>query len=317
MKNLNIVATLFVTLIASTTYAASGAAAVVARAAGKGYSEPTRQEFMKSCLEGVEAPICECVLKKLEAKYDENAFKSLEQALSLGIEDKNYVDFIVYSTTECSALVDGAASAQPDASTPSPLMAPASQIPAEPSPFAQQAGSQFANQPPANQPPPPSVKTSNFGGIQVTDEEIMFLKVMLQSPFMKKTFVQTCSASATEWLGTTQSNKTCSCAYDKLSKDPQVVEKILASGKSDLSDFGGWGFAFIEPCLPKQFPKEMDNAFVKECMKAGNVKKSTCDCVLKTIKKDYNVKSLLKEAFEDSKKLEANLMTKAAQCLAK
>lgn len=298
MKNLKVFVTLFVTLIASTTYAASGAAAVVARAAGKGYSEPTRQEFMKSCLEGVEAPICECVLKKLEAKYDENAFKSLEQALSLGIEDKNYVDFIVYSTTECSALVDGPVSAQPGASAPSPLMAPASQMPAD-------------------QPPPPSVKTSNFGGLQVTDEEIMFLKVMLQSPFMKKTFVQTCSASATEWLGTTQSNKTCSCAYDKLSKDPQVVEKILASGKSDLSDFGGWGFAFIEPCLPKQFPKEMDNAFVKECMKSGNVKKSTCDCVLKTIKKDYNVKSLLKEAFEDSKKLEANLMTKAAQCLAK
>ncbi|MCQ2091253.1 MAG: hypothetical protein MJY85_01095 [Fibrobacter sp.] len=284
MKNLNIVATFFVTLIASTTYAASGAAAVVARAAGKGYSETTRQEFMNGCLEGVDAPVCECVLKKLEGKYDENAFKSLEQALSLGIEDKNYVDFIVNSTTECSALVDG--------------IAPADQLPAD-------------------QPPPSSVKTTSFGGIQVTDEEIMFLKVMLQSPFMKKTFVQTCAASATEWLGATQSSKTCSCAYDKLSKDPKVVDKILSAGSTDLSDFGTWGFGFIEPCLPKQFPKEMDNAFLKECMKSGDVKKPTCECVLKTIKKDYSVKSLLKEVFEDSKKLEMDLLTKATKCLAK
>lgn len=285
MKNLKVISALIVTLLASTSYTASGAAAVVARAAGKSYSEPTRQEFLNGCLEGVEAPICECVLKKLEGKYDENLFKSLESRLSLGIEDKDYVDFIVNSTTECSIFVDG-----PEEHS---ILPPA-----------------------ASQPPPQSVNTRSIAGFQVTDEEIMFLKAMLQSPLMKETFVQTCTVSAMEWLGTTQADKTCSCAYDKLSKDSKIADKLLSSGSDDLSDFGTWGFEYVESCLPKQFPKEMDNAFLKECMKVGDVKKSTCDCVLKSIKKDYNVKSLLRKAFEDSKILEMEMTLKATQCLA-
>lgn len=289
---MKIFAALFVTLVTSTSYAASGAAAVVARAAGKSYSEPVRQEFLQGCLEGVEAPVCECVLKKLESKYDENQFKNLETLLSHGISERDYENFIVNATLECGSSVDGAAAGE------SPLKASTPN------------GGE-------TRPLPPSVNAKDIGGFQVTDEDLMILKSLLQGSAMKEFFVQTCAASTTEWLGSSQSNKTCSCAYDKLSKDSKAVERILSSENSDLSSFGIWGFEFIEACLPRQFSKEMENAFVKECMKVGDAKKSTCDCVVKTIKKNYTVKSLIKMVFEDSNKLKLELAVKAAQCLGK
>jgi hypothetical protein len=39
--------------------------------------------------------------------------------------------------------------------------------------------------------------------------------------------------------------------------------------------------------------------------------------MLKSVKKDYTVHSLIKTAFEDQKKLEMDITLKAAQCLAK
>lgn len=280
MKNFKIAVVLFVTLLASTSYAASGAAAVVAKTAGKSYSEPTRREFLKGCQENVEAPICECVLQKLSAKYDENKFKDLERQLSIGIEDPDYVNFIVNATTECGAAYDGGSKNSP-----------------------QDKGSQGG---------------LNIAGYEVSAEEMMILMAMLQSPMLKDNFVQSCTVESMEWLGANQADKTCKCAYDRLIKDNTLLTKMLMeSGDGELANFDKWGFILVEPCLPKQFPAEMDNAFIKECMKAGDVKKATCECVLKSIKKDYNVKSLIKTSFEEPKKIELDMTLKAAQCLSK
>ncbi|MCQ2106916.1 MAG: hypothetical protein MJZ26_14130 [Fibrobacter sp.] len=280
MKNFKTAVALFVTLLASTSYAASGAAAVVAKTAGKSYSEPTRREFLKGCQENVEAPICECVLQKLSAKYDENKFKDLERQLSIGIEDPDYVNFIVNATTECGAAYDGGSKNSP-----------------------QDKGSQGG---------------LNIAGYEVSAEEMMILMAMLQSPMLKDNFVQSCTVESMEWLGANQADKTCKCAYDRLIKDNTLLTKMLMeSGDGELANFDKWGFTLVEPCLPKQFPAEMDNAFIKECMKSGDVKKATCECVLKSIKKDYNVKSLIKTSFEEPKKIELDMTLKAAQCLSK
>ncbi len=269
------------------TYAANGAAAVVAKAAGKGYSEPTRNEFLKSCKEGVEAPICECVLKKLEAKYDENMFKSLEQSLSVGVEDPGYVNFIVNATTDCGTLVDGPATAQMGTAD--------------------------------SQPPPSSVNTISVGGYEITDEDLMFFMSMLQSPLFKDTFVQSCTVESMEWLGANQADKTCKCAFDRLIKDKSLLSNMVneSSQSGNMGNFDKLSYGLIEPCLPKQFPKEMDNAFIKECMKAGDVNKATCDCVLKGLKKGYTIRSLIQTAIENPKSLEVDMALKAAQCLSK
>ena len=151
----------------------------------------------------------------------------------------------------------------------------------------------------------------------ISQEEMLIFKTLLQTPLFKDNFVQSCTVQSTEWLGASQADKTCSCAFDRLTKDSKFINRILGSMNSENIDFQKWGFDFIEPCIPQNYPAETDNAFVKECLKAGDVDKATCECVLRSIKKDYTVRYLMKTAFEDQKKLEVDLMLKTAQCLSK
>ena len=151
----------------------------------------------------------------------------------------------------------------------------------------------------------------------ISQEEMLIFKTLLQTPLFKDNFVQSCTVQSMEWLGVNQADKTCNCAYNRLVKDGKFINQIMSSINGDNIDFEKWGFEFIEPCIPQNYPAETDNAFVKECLKAGDVDKATCECVLKSIKKDYTVRDLMKTAFEDQKKLEVDLMLKTAQCLSK
>ena len=151
----------------------------------------------------------------------------------------------------------------------------------------------------------------------VSQEEMLIFKTLLQTPLFKDNFVQSCTVQSMEWLGVNQADKTCNCAYNRLVKDGKFINQIMSSINGDNIDFEKWGFDFVEPCIPQNYPAETDNAFVKECLKAGDVDKATCECVLKSIKKDYSVRDLMKTAFEDQKKLEVDIMLKAAQCLSK
>lgn len=151
----------------------------------------------------------------------------------------------------------------------------------------------------------------------ISQEEMLIFKTLLQTPLFKDNFVQSCTVQSMEWLGVNQADKTCNCAYNRLVKDGKFINQIMSSINGDNIDFEKWGFEFIEPCIPQNYPAETDNAFVKECLKAGDVDKATCECVLKSIKKDYTVRDLLKTAFEDQKKLEVDIILKSAQCLSK
>ena len=66
-----------------------------------------------------------------------------------------------------------------------------------------------------------------------------------------------------------------------------------------------------------EYPSETDNAFVKECLKQKDLNKPTCECILKSVKRDYTVHSLIKLAFENQRQLETDLNLKTAQCLSK
>ena len=151
----------------------------------------------------------------------------------------------------------------------------------------------------------------------ISQEEMLIFKTLLQTPLFKDNFVQSCTVQSMEWLGVNQADKTCNCAYNRLVKDGKFINQIMSSINGDNIDFEKWGFDFIEPCIPQNYPAETDNAFVKECLKAGDVDKATCECVLKSIKKDYSVRDLMKTAFEDQKKLEIDIILKSAQCLSK
>lgn len=168
-------------------------------------------------------------------------------------------------------------------------------------------------------PAAPATQEQKSTGLSVSPEEMFILMALLQSPVFKDNFVQSCSAQSAEWLGVAQAEKSCQCAFDKLIGDKEAMAKVLGSVSADGSnvDISKWGFGVVEPCLPKDFPAEMDGAFVKECLKQKDLDKQVCTCMLKSVKKDYTVHSLIKTAFEDQKKLEMDITLKAAQCLAK
>lgn len=267
--------------------AAGGAASIVAKASGKGYSEPTRTEFLKSCMEGVEKPTCECVLKKLEGKYDEATFKRLEGELNQGKEDPNYVNFIVESTTSCmgtsfstAAVVSGAVA----------------------------SGSRTA----AGQ-----AAGSGIAGFSISPEEMEILKAMLQSKMFKNSFAEECADEVDDWFGKKQAKKSCECAYDNLMKNDSLVHLLTGAtnAKGEADDFERWGYEIIAPCLPKQFTPEMEKAFIRECTDEAKANKATCQCVLQEIKKDYTVESMMKAVFTSEDKFELDIAVKAAKCL--
>lgn len=267
-------------LVPFTAFAASGAAAVVAQAAGKSYSEATRNNFLKSCSENVETPICECVLKKLESKYSEDQFKKNESRLSAGIEDETYVQFIVDATTSCGMVHD----ANAPQNAPVKSAQPATQSAANP---------------------------------QMTEMEMMILKAVVENKEFKGRFVEECVDESDDYLGKKQAKTSCNCAYDRIMKDDKVLMTLLGSVEAggNTADFEKWGYNVIAPCLPDQFTPEMETALLKECKDEVKDGKKACTCVVKEIKSRYTVKTLLKAAFEDEKKFEVDMMGLAAKCL--
>lgn len=292
MKNFKKIAAIL-SFVPFTAFAASGAAAVVAKTAGKSYSEPTRSEFLKSCSEGVEKPICECVLKKLEAKYSEDQFKNNEQSLKIGVEDKAYVQFIVDATTTCGTVHDAAA----------PQTVPAKSV----QPATQAAPAKAAQ--PATQAAPVQDPT-------VIEMELAIIRAIVENTDFKKRFIDECIDEADDYLGKKQAKQSCNCSYDRIIQDQNVVTYLLGSVDSDgkMADFEKWGYDIVAPCLPDQFTPEMEKALMAECMDEVKDGKKACKCVVNDIKKRYTVKTLLKAAFENEKKFELEMRGVAAQC---
>lgn len=159
----------------------------------------------------------------------------------------------------------------------------------------------------------------DIGGFQISAGEIAILMAMLRTPFLKSTFISSCSSKSEEWLGTDQSIKTCLCAYNNLIQDQNLATRMIAAGagNGDMSNFNKWGYQMIESCLPDEYPPEVGDAFDKLCLKSGDLNAEVCSCVLASFKRDFTVKALIKTAFEEPKGLQMQMMLKAAQCLAK
>ncbi|WP_295679194.1 hypothetical protein [uncultured Fibrobacter sp.] len=162
-------------------------------------------------------------------------------------------------------------------------------------------------------------KPQQVPAISISPEEMMIFMALLQSPAFKDNFVRSCSAQSEEWLGATQANKSCACAFNRLAGDQAALNKLVNAVALDGSgiNFEKIGFSVVEPCIPNEYPSETDNAFVKECLKQKDLNKPTCECILKSVKRDYTVHSLIKLAFENQRQLETDLNLKTAQCLSK
>lgn len=152
----------------------------------------------------------------------------------------------------------------------------------------------------------------NFGELQLSEEDLLLVQMLLTSDMFRDTFVQACTIESIEWLGAQWAEKTCSCAYDNLAKSKNLLLKFL-KGDENSEEMDKMNFELLEVCLPNQFPAEMESAIIRECM-TGGVKKSACDCVVKSIKKKYTVRSFMKDVFEKPNVLETEITNIATQC---
>jgi hypothetical protein len=85
-----------------TSPAANGATAPSNSTATTGYPQDTVDAFLKSCQGAGSTPaFCTCVLKKVEAKYTFEEFKTIEGEIADGSPSKEFIAFTEKARTDC------------------------------------------------------------------------------------------------------------------------------------------------------------------------------------------------------------------------
>ncbi|MCF0224996.1 MAG: hypothetical protein HUK20_12065 [Fibrobacter sp.] len=161
------------------------------------------------------------------------------------------------------------------------------------------------------------VKNASDNNVQLSEFEEAMFKAVLQNEKVKTSFIDECADEADDWLGKKQAKKSCSCAYDRLLKAPNVYQIIggFIDEKGEVDDFEKWGASLIIPCLPEKFTPEIETAVMKECEEYGS--KKLCKCALERVKKNYTVKTLVEHAMKGEKQLEAELRGLAETCVSR
>ena len=149
--------------------------------------------------------------------------------------------------------------------------------------------------------------------LNLSDEDLMLVQALLSNGMFRDQFIQSCSAEYAEWLGPQWAEKTCSCAYENLVQNKNLLMKFLSGDESDSRQMGEMSYELVEKCLPSEFPPEMEKSIVRECMDGG-ASKSSCDCIVKKVKDKYTMKTLMKGAFQNPGVLEKEFSDIATQC---
>ncbi len=269
------------------------------------YSADTRSEFLTSCLSGADKAVCECVLQKLESRYSESAFKKIEAQMLMGQDVFTYVDFIVTASKKCSA------GRSAGAATGSLV---AAVTPAKPEPAAAQPAPK-----PAETAPASSAAQASPQHAKISATDMMLLQMLLNNQAFKDSFVVECTREGDKFLGASQSQKSCQCAYDHMLQNDSLLYLLMRSMNvnGEVTDFEKLSYRLILPCLPAQFTPEMETFLQKACMesvRAGN--KTRCACAVKEIKKSYTIQELLQDILLDQEKFRIKLVGKVGKCVA-
>ncbi len=269
------------------------------------YSADTRSEFLTSCLSGADKAVCECVLQKLESKYSENSFKKIEAQMLMGQDVSTYVDFIVTASKKCSV------GRSAGAATGSLV---AAVTPAKPEPAAAQPAPK-----PAETAPASSAAQASPQPAKISATDMMLLQMLLNNQAFKDSFVVECTREGDKFLGASQSQKSCQCAYDHMLQNDSLLYLLMRSmnANGEVTDFEKLSYRLILPCLPAQFTPEMETFLQKACMesvRAGN--KTRCACAVKEIKKSYTIQELLQDILLDQEKFRIKLVGKVGKCVA-
>ena len=135
-------------------------------------------------------------------------------------------------------------------------------------------------------------------------EDMMIFKAILQSPIFKDNFVQSCTAQSMEWLGASQADKTCNCAFDRMVKDSKfinVIRQFLKAGYIEDWDYhktysGTPQGGILSPILANIYLNELDNKImeIKESFKQPHQRKYTYEYSVMKGRRDYQKAKLRK-----------------------
>lgn len=144
-------------------------------------------------------------------------------------------------------------------------------------------------------------------------EEARFFVENFKNNVPRKDFVEGCSERIKKMLGKSQSPKSCGCAYDKMLSDKErFADMVLRHGAPAENQF--WGAEFMLDCIPEKFTPEIEKNLVNYLNENG-APLSLAKCLVKTIKKEYTLKSFVKASIENYENMAALLLMSAVGCV--
>ena len=115
-----------------------------------------------------------------------------------------------------------------------------------------------------------------------------------------------------EAFGKNTARKIRGCVYDNIVKDRErFVQTVMEEGYPE--DNKMWGINYALDCIPEKFTPEIEKAFIKLLNERG-IPKSISQCIMKSIKKEYTMKSIFAGMIADKELFVAMFTMYATKC---
>lgn len=149
--------------------------------------------------------------------------------------------------------------------------------------------------------------------LRITEEEAKAYIDNWIKTVKRKDAVKNCPSEMKVFYGKKEAEKVCGCVYDRMAKDKKrFAQVIMEEGYPDDND--KWGLDYVVECVPDKFTPEMEKNFIK-LMNEHGIPKSMSQCILKSLKKEYSLKSFVASAKENMDLFTLIFTMLATKCL--
>ena len=117
-----------------------------------------------------------------------------------------------------------------------------------------------------------------------------YADTLLKNIGKKKEYIPECTPIYKDIYGITAAKQICGCFYDRFTGDRErLIKTFMTEGIPDDNDNDKWGMDYTFDCLPDKFTPEIEKNLVNFLNQQG-LPKSTSQCFVKSIKKEYSPK---------------------------
>lgn len=128
----------------------------------------------------------------------------------------------------------------------------------------------------------------------------------------RRDFVDEIPPQLMEVFGKNTARKMRGCVYDNIVKDRErFIQTVMEEGYPE--DNKMWGVNYALDCIPERFTPEIEKAFIKLLNERG-LPKSISQCIMKSIKKEYTMKSIFAGMIADKELFVAMFTMYATKC---